>query len=48
MKRHNLLAVLIFSVALGGSLLLVGFGESDADVLAGYQPYLDFDAADDF
>ncbi len=48
MKRHNLLAVLIFSVALGGSALLVGYGESDADALAAYQPYLDFDAADDF
>lgn len=48
MKRHNLLAVLIFSVALGASALLVGYGESDADVLTSYQPYFDFDAADGF
>jgi hypothetical protein len=44
MKRHNLLAMLILGVALGGCALLVGYGESDADALASYQPYLDFDA----
>jgi hypothetical protein len=44
MKRHNLLAGLILAVALSGCALLVGYGESDADVLASYQPYLDFDA----
>jgi len=45
MKRQNLLAVLIFAVAVGGCALLVEFGDADADALA-FQPYLDFDAGD--
>jgi hypothetical protein len=45
MKRQNLLAVLIFVVAVGGCALLVQFGETDADPL-GFQPYLDFDLGD--
>lgn len=46
MKRHNLLAVFVFAVAVGGCALMVGYGESDADALASYQPYLEFDSAD--
>lgn len=48
MKRHNLLTMLILSVALGGCAMLVGYGESDADALASYQPYLDFNVGDGF
>jgi hypothetical protein len=45
MKRQNLLAVLIFVVAVGGCALLVQLGDADADALA-FQPYLDFDLGD--
>lgn len=48
MKRHNMLTVLILAVALGGCAMLVGYGESDADALASYQPFLDFDAGDGY
>jgi hypothetical protein len=45
MKRQNLLAVLIFVVAVGGCALLVQFGEGEVDPMA-FQPYLDFDLGD--
>ena len=45
MKRQNLLAALIFVVAVGGCALLVEFGDSDADALT-LQPFLDFDNND--
>jgi hypothetical protein len=45
MKRQNLLATLIFVVAVGGCALLVQFGDGDTDALA-LQPFLDFDGDD--
>lgn len=43
MKRQNLLAALIFVVAVGGCALLVQFG--DADVQA-FQPFMNLDLGD--
>jgi hypothetical protein len=45
MKRQNLLAVLIFVVAVSGCAVLVGFGDADADAPA-LQPFLDFNGDD--
>jgi len=45
LKRQNLLAVLIFVVAVSGCALLVQYGDAEADALA-WQPFLDLDGGD--
>ena len=42
MKRHNLLAVLILTVAVGGCAMLVEYGDADVELTV-YQPVIDFE-----
>lgn len=45
MKRHNLLAVLIFVVAIGGCAMLVEYGDADTEAML-YQPFAGFESSD--